>query len=301
MEKFYAFIINPNSGNKKGKKLGVEIQSEIKNKQIPADFFFTKGTGHAIEIVNNLSDKYSHVIAVGGDGTINEVVNGLMQSNHSFIFGVIPCGTGNDFIKMIGMSKDGKIAISQIIENQIMLVDVGTVKTENTSHYFINGLGIGFDAVAADKANKLKSLGALSYFYAVLKTLFTYKEPLIDLTIDNKQVHLPLFLANFGNGYSAGGMFQLSPGALLDDGLFHVTFISGIRFLRVLKVMPKVLKGQHIHEKEVQVFVTDQAEIKSTEYLSIHADGEIIDTKAKYISINIISKRISVIHSVVNK
>lgn len=291
----YAFIINPNSGGGKGSKLAGLVQREVKTRNIQSEFFFTAAKGDAIEIVKSLPAGFSHIIAVGGDGTINEVVNGILSTSHSVIFGVIPCGTGNDFIKMIGMDKNPATAVKQILANNIMAVDVGVVKTDSTSRYFINGMGTGFDAVAAEKANRHKGMGILAYLYAVVTTLFTYKEPVVNLSINGSIITIPIFLANFGNGYSAGGMFQLSPGALLDDGLFHITFISGVKKSRVFKVLPMVIKGKHTDEPEVQIFTSDRAEIHSVSGLCIHTDGEIIDTNARHINIELLPKRLMVL------
>lgn len=291
----YAFIINPNSGGGKGSKFAKLIQQEIKKYSVIAEFYFTSAKGDAVEIVKSLPAGFSHIIAVGGDGTINEVVNGILNSTHNVIFGVIPCGTGNDFIKMIGMDKNPAVALTQIMSNNLMMVDVGLVETENRSRYFINGMGTGFDAVAAEKANNHKGMGILAYLYAVITTLFTYKEPKVKLTMNNESIDIPIFLANFGNGYCAGGMFQLSPGALLDDGLFHITFISGVKKSRVFKVLPMVIKGEHVNEPEVQVFVSNHAEIFSETGLCIHTDGEIIDTKATRIQVSLLPQKISVV------
>ncbi len=289
----YAFIVNPNAGGGKGKKLGKDLESQLKHKAINGELFYSKYIGNSIEIARDLPADFTHVIAVGGDGTINEVVNGIYDRD--VIFGIIPSGTGNDFLKMVGMHTNVKEALEQLGKNIVKPVDLGFVKTENTTRYFINGLGTGFDAVAAAKANKHKGMGILAYLYAVVTTLFTYKEPNVKFEIHGEEIDIPIFLANFGNGYSAGGMFHLSPGALLDDGLFHITFISGVRKRRVPFVITKVIKGIHTLEPEVQTFTSDHGKITSQVGLSIHTDGEIIDTNAKQIEIKLLPFKMRVV------
>lgn len=284
-ESHFCFIVNPNAGGGKGKLYGETLESELKTRGISAEVKYTTGVGDAIKLAGYLKPGTTHVIAVGGDGTVNEVVNGIQDSDVTF--GLIPCGTGNDFMKMIGMSSSVHDALDQILKFDDRAVDVGFVKTNNTQRFFINNIGIGFDAVVAEKANKIKFLGILSYIYSVVTTLVTYKEPKIVLRTNEEDFHIDLFLMTFGNGTHAGGIFKLTPHAKVDDGLFHATVISGVKKMRVFDIFPKVIKGTHLSEPEISSFTTDAGTITSLVDLTIHADGEIIDTKANEIEVSI--------------
>lgn len=290
------FIVNPNAGGGKGKSYGETLESELKLRGISADIKYTNGVGDAIKLAGYLPNGTTHIIAVGGDGTVNEVINGIQDS--SVVFGLIPCGTGNDFMKMIGMSTSVHDALDQILKFDERSVDVGFVKTNNTQRYFINNIGIGFDAVVAEKANKLKYLGILSYIYSVVTTLVTYKEPKIVLRTNEEDFHIDLFLMTFGNGTNAGGIFKLTPHAKVDDGVFHATVISGVKKMRVFDIFPKVIKGTHLSEPEISSFTTDAGSISSLVDLTIHADGEIIDTRAMEIEVSILAGKQKVLFGI---
>ncbi len=287
MEPHLSFIVNPNAGSGKGKQYGEHLIAELTARGIKASVSYTRGVGDGIRLASSVTPDTTHVIAVGGDGTINEVVNGI--AGKEVVFGLIPCGTGNDFMKMVGMSPSVHDAVDQLLRFSVRNVDLGVVKTNHADRFFINNIGIGFDAVVAAKANRLKYLGLLSYLYSVVTTLVTYKEPMIRLKTNDREMEISLFLMTFGNGTHAGGVFKLTPHALVDDGVFHTTLISGVRKMRVFDIFPKVIKGTHLNEPEISSFTSEGGSIISPAELTIHVDGEVIDTRATQIDIGILA------------
>lgn len=289
-----AFIVNPNAGSGKGKAYGELLEADARQRGLDSTFYYTSACGDATRLARTAADTAEIIIAVGGDGTVNEVLNGIWDL--PIRFGVIPCGTGNDFIKMLRMDPANPLnALDQLFRYQVKPVDVGMVETNTEKRYFVNNIGIGFDALVAARANRIKYLGKFSYVLSVMTTLVTYREPTIRLSANGTDMHFPLFLMTFGNGTHAGGIFHLTPEALIDDGLFHATIISDVRKNRVFNIFPKVIKGTHLGEPEVKRLLTADGKIWSPEDLTIHADGEIITRHAREISVGILEKHLKVI------
>jgi len=180
-------IVNPNAGNGKGKKDWDKISDLLKNEALPFDVNFTERKGHAIHFtIEGIAAGYRKIITVGGDGTLNEVVNGVFLNKNcpttDISLALIPVGTGNDWGRMFGIPLDYKKAISIIGENKLMLHDVGLVSfyygTEKKERYFINIAGLGFESVVVKRTNYQKDRGhsgKLIYFYNLLMSLISYK------------------------------------------------------------------------------------------------------------------------------
>ncbi len=183
----WLIIVNPNAGNGKGKKDWEKISMILKNKDLPFTVKFTEKKGHAIHYaIEGIDSGYRKIITVGGDGTLNEVVNGVFLSkacpSTDVSLALIPVGTGNDWGRMFGIPLDYEKAISIICENKLMLHDVGLVTyfegQEKEERYFINIAGLGFESVVVKRTNFQKDKGhsgKLIYFYNLLMSLISYK------------------------------------------------------------------------------------------------------------------------------
>ncbi len=252
----------------------------------------TDKPGAATRFAREIKQNSAIVIAAGGDGTINEVLNGLIGGN--CILGVIPIGSGNDFVRMLNMPRDYEKAIGIIQQQNIMRIDVGKVN----ERYFLNGLGIGFDAYVVIESQKVKWLrGFVMYLFAILKTLTHYHNMRIHLEINGRQEERDIFMLTIGNGKSLGGGFFLTPRAKLDDGMFDICIFRALSRLEVLKNLPKALNGKHLSLHQVEYLQAQQISVSSPDWLPMHIDGELLPTNIQHVSVEVIPRAIKVIHN----
>lgn len=288
----HLFIINPKAG--KGKAL--EIIPEIKKifKEIEGEFIIeiTERPGHATELVENyVKEENYRVYAVGGDGTLNEVLNGMVNS--SSCLGVIPNGSGNDFVRSIYEKTAFKNMLKSTILGKTKQIDVVKIN----DRYFINISSIGIDAEVVCNARKLKSLplisGGLAYILGVFITIFKYKCRYIQLKIDDKEIESTITLLAMANGKYYGGGMKVAPYADLEDGILDLCIINKLSRIRMLTLFPKLIKGNHEEIKEVSFYKGRKITLSSKEEIAVNIDGEII--KSQQIQCNIIPQGIKVI------
>lgn len=289
----YTFVLNPMAGKGRAGHLKDHLQSLIDASGIIGQIHITRYAGHATEIARSSDSHY--ICAVGGDGTVNECVNGIIGS--SKILGVLPAGSGNDLIKSLQLPGLFEPAFSLMLQNNIRTIDCGKVVCENTSRHFINGVGIGFDAAVANRTRSISYLsGTALYLVAVMQTLGKYKAPNFQLQWDSVSVKSSNLLIAIGNGRCAGGGFYLTPDAKVDDGLFDICAIRDIPVHRILFIMPKVMKGIHTRQQEVSMFRTgSQIRVSGDRAFYVHADGEIVGENVTAVEIRPIPKAIRVL------
>lgn len=274
-DKKWFFIVNATAGRgKTGKKINKLITSVNKHK-LDFEVELTKAPKHAIQLAKEAIKKGFHnIISVGGDGTLNEVVNGVMLSGKSdeVNIGIIPEGGGNDFAANFKLSSNIEKAVDILQKFNTRKIDVGKIEDK----YFVNALGIGFDARVAMISNKLKHLNGLPrYLVAVLKALISLKMVEAEIKIDTCTLNDPFLLLSIGNGMSTGGGFLLTPEARVDDGLLDICFINKINRKRILSLLPSTIKGKHLKEPEVVLHQSRKIEITTNKPLPIYYDGEL--------------------------
>ncbi|MCM0646958.1 diacylglycerol kinase family lipid kinase [Clostridium swellfunianum] len=292
----HLFIINPAAGKGKNLKLIPIIEEIFKNKEDKYFIEITKCAGHATEIAKSYSQKGDYrIYSVGGDGTLNEVLNGMVNSSSSLA--VIPCGTGNDFIKSIyNFSKNYKIEdlLMKIINGKEKFIDLCTFNYR----YFINIASVGFDAEVAYNAIKVKKFpcvgGMLAYIIGIIITVFKYNSYKLKINIDEKVLELDGLLAAIANGRYYGGGIFVAPKARIDDGLFSICAIEKVSRLKILALFPKVIKGTHEDIKEVSFYQGSKVRIESDKPVAFNIDGEI--TKGKIAEFKIIKNGIKIIY-----
>jgi len=289
------FIVNPEAGNftRKVKKL---LDGFAHSHPKDVEIVETNHPGQATEIARR-TDK-DRVVAVGGDGTVNEVINGLIGGQKSF--GVIPAGSGNDFIKAIGLENSVDVALRSLLTGSTITIDIGRANLAfgdgSSRHiYFANGLGSGFDASVAITASKIKYLrGTLRYVVAVMRTLGTYRAPEFSVITDSRARRGKYLLIAIGNGPCAGGGFYLTPDAKPNDGLLNVCTIGDLPVPRILLVMPKVMRGKHRGEKAVHFDVGKNISISSNEPFCVHADGQILGRDVLSVGVSVMKNALEV-------
>ena len=283
----WLIIVNPNAGVKKGVRDWPLISRLLNSAGISHLCVLTEHRNHANKLVGEfIEEGYRNIAVVGGDGTMNEVVNGIFQQQHvspsEIILGMIPVGTGNDWCRTFEIPFDYKAAIDILKKKKVFLQDVGKIgyfkNQEQLQRYFINIAGMGYDALVAKKTNISKENGRggpLTYLFFVFSSLFQYKfiEAVID--IDDQQVFKgEMFSMNIGIcKYNGGGMMQV-PGAIPDDGLFDVTLIKKAPKWMVIRHASKLYDGTLVNLPIVSTFRGTSIRIRSVGKIYLEADGE---------------------------
>ncbi|KQC09569.1 MAG: hypothetical protein APR54_12695 [Candidatus Cloacimonas sp. SDB] len=271
----WLFVVNSVAGRGKTGKILGDLVLLLNKFNFDYEMEITKAPKHATELTCEYIKKgFRKIVAVGGDGTINEVINGIVKSGKEdkIRFGILPEGGGNDFSRNFHMTSNLEKDLKILLQDYTREIDVG--KIEDT--FFINALGLGFDAEVAENSNKIRYLNGLPrYILAIIKTLFKLKPRKINIELDDKKIELAVLLISVGNGLSTGGGFLLTPHALVDDGYFDICIIRSVSIFRLLKLLPTVLKGEHINYPEVQILHSKKINIKTDKPLPIYYDGEL--------------------------
>jgi diacylglycerol kinase (ATP) len=302
MTKLY-FIVNPKAGNGKARLIWSSVEKQLSEQKISFECFFTERSGHgkaiAKQIVGNVDENKVTIIVVGGDGTVNEVVNGIGNYSSIARIGVIPGGSGNDFSRGYGIPRSPEKALPFLLSelNHVSpTFDLGKIDLSGErEHFFINSTGAGFDALISYEANQSKwkgllnrfSLGQLVYVIILLKHLFSYKCTTIELCIDGVKHTFPdTWFVTVSNQPFYGGGMKIAPAALANDGKLNVTIAHRLSRLKLLFVFISVFWGKHLKFKEVNTFLAQNVSIHSTEPIYVHSDGEHIGSTPLQITVH---------------
>jgi YegS/Rv2252/BmrU family lipid kinase len=246
-----------------------------------ADWTGTVYPLHAQELAKQAGEQgYDLVIAVGGDGTVHEVINGLMSipEEKRPMMAVVPVGSGNDFAHMAGIPIDPMEALKLALHGEPGRLDIGLIKDgEGRAEYFDNTFGIGFDAVTTIRSHKLPVLrGFLMYLVAVIQTIILNFDPVnIKVETDQESWELPTVMFVICNGPREGGGFHVAPDAIPNDNLFHYAMIGKVSRLMMFRLIPEVMKGTHGRFKQVRMGSLRTMKLTADQPLYIHTDGEI--------------------------
>ncbi|MFO8055466.1 MAG: diacylglycerol kinase family lipid kinase [Bacteroidales bacterium] len=288
MEAKWLVIVNPNAGSRKGERDWPEIYQLLRQKDFLFEHVFSEYHRHSISIAQKgIENGFRHIIAVGGDGTINEVVNGIFRQNtvpsRDVTLATIPVGTGNDWGRMFDIPSSYQESIDIIAEGNTFLQDAGMVTycngEGNRSRYFINIAGIGFDALVAKKTNSLKEKGkgnTFSYLISLFSGLLRYKHRKAEITVGESRETMSTHLFSMNVGicqYNGGGMKQV-PNAIPDDGLFDLTIISKMKKVSMLRHVGKIFKGTHLRLPSVSSYRTPSVFIDARSPVRLEVDGE---------------------------
>lgn len=265
------FIIwNPFAGGK-AQKICKQLTTRLSSDEIEYQVFDTNESKSATATVKEfLNETFSDLIIIGGDGTINEAVNGL---KYDIPVAILPAGTGDDFIKNVSIGKTLDEQIENSINGKIERIDLGQCNDRK----FVNGVGIGFDGqIVEDMASKRVPLltGHAAYYYHVLRILGGYRERLFRYSIDESNFEKDLILLTVGNGTTFGGGFKLMPEANINDGLLEICEIGKVSGLRRFLNIHKLSGGTHGSLKEVHFHKAKSIYIESNNQLFAHIDGE---------------------------
>jgi len=278
-------IVNPNAGKGKGKKDWEKISSLMRKEAMTFTEKFTEEKGHAIVLTSDgIKNGFRQIITVGGDGTLNEVVNGVFSNNicptKDISLAMIPVGTGNDWGRMFGIPNDYEKAIKIIVSNKLMLHDIGILKYYNgkeKKRYFINIAGLGFESEVVRRTNRQKDKGRNGkaiYFYNLLLSLLAYRNTKAEIIIDGEKTYADVFSINVGNGRYCGGGMRQTPNALPDDGLLDVTVINGMGKFEIIRSLNMLYDGTILNHPKVDSYRCKNIRVTSESLIEAQADGE---------------------------
>lgn len=303
----YTFIVNPNSRSRSGHMIWAKIEPLLRMQQVVYEVFFTQYQKHATQIARHITgDGCEHtIIAVGGDGTVNEVINGICDF-HKTTFGYIPSGSGNDFAKGLSLPTDPLDALERILHpRQILTIDLGqTIYGDDISRYFTFSSGIGFDAAVCHQSmvSRMKSalnrlhLGKLTYTLIAIERLCFLAPARMTLSLDDEKKYTyecTVFAAAMNLPYEGGG-FKFCPDANASDGYLDLITVSGLSKAGVVFVLLPALFGRHTNSKHVTIHRCKKAYIQISSPLPVHTDGEPVVAQRE-LTFSITPKKLKVI------
>jgi diacylglycerol kinase (ATP) len=292
-------VLNPTAG--RGGALNIEkpLIEYLRLHNIVFQLEKTTAPLHATDLSSQLSKIFDIVIAIGGDGTVNEVAAGLIGSTASLA--IFPIGSGNDFNRIIGIPKKMDLAIDAIISGRKKSIDLGRSTIINSNgvtqvKYFINTLGIGIDAEIANEIKRIKYLRGLPlYLLAAIKVLSRYSPNKYTIFDGETTCEEKVYLLCAGNGIYEGGGFKMLPDANPSDSKLKICLIRKMSAWNALPLVPKIINGTHGNHKMVSLMDSKILNVSSLQPFIIHGDGEIFEDKATKVTIDLIPNAISII------
>jgi YegS/Rv2252/BmrU family lipid kinase len=287
------FVVNPHSADGRTQRLWQELRPLLEGRFGAVPFALTRGTMHAAELSAQAIEAGAElVVAVGGDGTLNEVLNGFFRAGRQppagAVLGYLPSGTGSDFARTMGLyGLPLAEQVEKLAAGTVRLLDCGQVRFTGagpggqaleTSRLFLNESSLGFSAETVNNVNRASKRfgGKASFFLGVLRTLVRLRNPLLQVTVDGKPVYEgPTLLVAVANGRYFGGSMMIAPMADVQDGEFDVVVVSAMSRRTVLKKIGKIYRGEHLAEPEVHVHRGAEVRISSVgEEVLLEMDGE---------------------------
>jgi len=302
----YKVIVNPAAGRGAGGRAVPQVEHLLNQHRLNFDLVCTERPWHAAELAQEAAVDYDTVVAVGGDGTTNEVLNGLMQAK---LAGVTPCamgilcvGRGNDFAYGMGIPLDLKGGCQALAQDHRRTIDVGRVVSSRypQGRYFGNGIGIGFDAAVNVEASKMTRLrGFVCYFAAVLKTVFLYyRAPTTVIECDVQTITQPSLMISVMNGQRMGGGFVMAPEGKPDDGLFDLCIAREVSRARIFGLIPHFMRGTQATQEPIKMRQARHVIVTAIQgMLPAHADGETLCIDEQRLEMELLPSRIEVICS----
>jgi len=300
----YKIIANPNAGHGKGARAIPEIESELTRLGLDYELVRTERVGHAIQLARQAAlDGYEVIVSAGGDGTVNEILNGLMEarteSKNRPALGVLCSGRGNDFAPCVNIPEDLPGAFQVLKDDHRRMIDIGRVRGGKfpQGRYFANNVGVGFDAIGTIEVAKLPEWGMLSFLIAILKTIFLfYKGPTVRLDYDDETLTTSTLMLLTMNGKRMGTGFKMAPDAKPDDGLFDLVIVRQVSRPRIFSLIPHFMKGTQGSQPEVRTLRAARVTITAVEgTLPAQSDGEIICVDGSRLEIEMLPHQVEVV------
>jgi len=291
-------FLNPTAGRGRAGKREARILALLGEPGFPVEVHRSTAVGNLEEQVRTSIDQGAgRIVVVGGDGSIHEATNGIMRARRGAALGIIPSGTGNDFAKASDIPLDWELATrnlaKRIAGNEAgKSIDVGKIN----DRFFANGAGIGFDAKVTQIARSYRlPIGDLVYLLAIFRAMIDgIATPRMRIAAADTIWDGPLTLANIANGPWIGGMFHIAPGAKNDDGVFDLLIAAPVSRSRIITLLPKLMTGRHMNEKEIVHEPVSQVVVECSEPVPSHLDGEVQPLQERF-EIELLARRLQLI------
>lgn len=291
----HVILVNPVSGRHTGLKHGIVVQKLLKKYNIDSSIVVSEYPGHLTKLAKDLAsnDKY-RLYVVGGDGSLNEVVCGIIGTSSEIV--VIPCGTGNDFLKSVSKYNSIRKIIKGSINKEATKTDILKL---NDNKYCVNILNSGFDAMVAQNVDKFRKFnflsGKMKYNISIFYTLIRNKNYRFKIKLDDKKVYKGTYtLAVIANGKYYGGGVEPCPNAVVNDGLLDTCIIDSTSILTKLSLLPSYKKGNHLHLKQAHIDTAKKIVLVSNQKFPVSIDGEVFYTNK--LSAEILKDAINVVY-----
>jgi len=286
-----AFIANPTAGRGRARSFVESFSRRAKELDSDIDVMWTTGPGHATELAREAARHCDVVCVSGGDGTVHEVVNGLMPEPVPII--VVPSGSGNDFAALFGCPTTPDELYETIADgmgNRVDVIDCGF-------RYCANSIGLGFEALVTKKSLSIGRMrGVPLYLTAVMRALWSYECPRMTITLDGGEpIAGRRLLVSVGNGVRSGGGFYLTPDAWPDDGLLDICMVDSLGRARILQLLPKSLGGSHTSAAPVRMERARRVEISADRPIHMHIDGEYVGEQSEPVRFDVLERKLPVL------
>ncbi len=303
----YFLVLNPYADRWGANKTWPRLEAVLKARQVDYEVVRTEEPGHGIALAYEAarSGRYRAIVAVGGDGTVNEVANGLCRAatnGTTLPMGIFPVGSGNDLAEVLRIPRDLEGMVEHLLQDRRRLLDAGLVQSPGLSgvnqggRYFVNNCGIGFEAQVSLESRRIsRCRGFLIYLVAVFRALYRYVQPYIRVRWDGKAREGRMLLITVGNGRRTGGGFWLTPFAEVDDGQLDVGFAKALSRPGILRLLPKAIKGEHIYDPAILLDRFRRMVVQTDVPVPIHTDGEPITAGVQEIEVQVLPGKVWVV------
>jgi YegS/Rv2252/BmrU family lipid kinase len=274
-------VLNPAAGGGAGARYQPEIERELRARGLDCEVLITPGPGSATALTRECVGRGARVVvAAGGDGTIHDVANGILQAapTGSTALGLLPVGTGNDFVKVVPGTRTRHNAYDTIAAGNARRYDVGRVRWNGHEELFVNGMGTGIDVEVVRQLQHVPQLpGPLKYLLALLRALLRFRPVALSVQLDEQRLKQRVMMIAIGNGVCQGGSFYLAPQASPHDGYLDVCVIDALSPFGQARVIPKVLRGTQQGDSAVFMRTTRVVRLEAADQrpLFFHLDGEL--------------------------
>lgn len=301
-------VLNPTANSGRSLRMRDRIEDILRSRHVDFELRRTRAPGHAVDLAREAAESgVESVVAVGGDGTVHEVVRGLLGAGSSDPEGpihipslvVVPVGTGNDFFRMLGGARDPDAALRVLQGGRRTHVDVGLASWEGGSRLFVNLLGVGVDVEVLRRREAYRRLpGLAQYLTALLDAILRYEPYSVRIHLDEcEEIVGSTQLTVITVGPSAGGGFLLNPDAVPDDGKLDLCFIEALSLLQVARYLPRIVRGAHrdLEISRLRTFQRARIERSDGRPMPFQLDGELMEAAVPWIDVEVLEKRLPVL------
>jgi YegS/Rv2252/BmrU family lipid kinase len=294
-------ILNPYANRWAARRQAGAVEAAFRAAGLGCELVITERAGHGAVLAEEAAGKggYDAVVAAGGDSTVSEVANGLIRAagdGPTRPLGVLPLGTGNDMSDMAGVPRELAAAVAVVKAGETRQIDAGRLFFDGQLHYFDNNCAAAMEPLVTIESLKMKRLsGNIRYIVALVRAMIKLKAWHMRLDWDGGSYDGPAYLLSVCNSARTGGVFYMAPGAQTDDGFLDLVFAPELPKLDVLKILPRLFKGTHVHHPRITFGRTRRLSVTSRPGTPVHADGEVLAESAATLEYDILPGKLTVL------